>query len=227
MTSTLFLRIGPLLVAGALASCDKAPTSPTPVVTHILSGTISETGGGPIGGVSLTTDRGKAATTDEHGEYRIDGLAGVVNVRFGKLGYESGQSGALLDRDQVVNGVIQRAIQLAPGETTEITVFRDDDDYDLAYARCPGPCKKIRVTGPGGTVISIRARARDASRRVCLLVDGGPPHNAMPTCSAAEVTATTTLFYGGGEFQIYVSFADGYREGTQSVEVSVTLGTKP
>ena len=29
----------------------------------------------------------------------------------------------------------------------------------------------------------------------------------MPTCSAAEVTATTTLFYAGGEFQIYVSFA--------------------
>ena len=65
--------------------------------------------------------------TDEHGQYRIDGLAGVVNVRFEKRGYESGRSGALLDRDQVVNGVIQRAIQLAPGESTEITVFRDDD----------------------------------------------------------------------------------------------------
>ena len=45
-------------------------------------------------------------------------------------------------------------------------------------------------------------------------------------CSAAELTATTTLFYAG-EFQIYVSFGDGYREGSQSVVVSVTLGTQP
>ena len=62
---------------------------------------------------------------------------------------------------------------------------------------------------------------------MCLLVDGGPPHHAMPTCSAAQVIATTTLFYAGGEFQFYVSFGDGYREGTQNVEVSVTLATKP
>ena len=114
----------------------------------------------------------------------------------------------------------------SPGENTEVTVFRDDDEHDLAYAFCPGPCKKIRTTGPGGTEISIRVRARDESRRVCLLVDGGPPYHVMPTCSAAEVIATTTLFYAG-EFQFYVSFGDGYHEGSQSVEVSVTLATKP
>ena len=226
MTNTRFLRIGPLLIAGALAGCNNGPTSPASVATHTLSGTISEAGAGPIGGVSLTTDRGKAAITDEHGQYRIDGLSGLVNLTFTKSGYESEQSAAILDRDQVVNGTIRRVIHIAPGEITEVTVFRDDPDYDLAYAWCPGPCKKIQVTGPGGTAIFIRARARDKSRQVCLLVDGGPPYRAMPTCSTAEVNATTSLLKDA-EFQIYVSFGDGYREGTQSVEVSVMLGTKP
>ena len=237
MNNTLFLSIGPLLIAGALAGCNKGPTAPSsdanplnparPAVTYTLSGKISESGAGPLGGVSLTTDRGKVAITDERGQYRIEGLSGFVSMTLEKPGYESGRSAALLGGDQVVNGAIQRAIHIAPGERTEVTVFRDDDDYDLAYAWCPGPCKKIQSTGPGGTVISIRTRARDEGRIVCLLVDGGPPHDAMPRCSAAEVTATTTLFYGGGDFQIYVSFGDGYREGTQNMEVSLTLGTKP
>jgi hypothetical protein len=234
MTDTFFVRMAPLLVVGVLTGCD-GPTAPTsvagpttPAGTHTLAGTISETGAGPIGGVSLTTDRGKSAVTDEHGQYRIEGLSGHVGVALEKPGYEPYFGfGAIMDRDRVVDGAIQRTIQIAPGERTEITVFRDDHDYDLAYAWCPGPCKKIRTAGPGGTVISIRARARDESRSVCLLVDGGPPHFAMPNCRAAEVTATTTLFDAGGEFQIYVSFGDGYREGTQSVEVSVTLGTQP
>ena len=239
MADTHLLRIGVLLIAGALAGCNKGPTAPAAVtgpvnpggsnavITYALSGTISETGGGSIGGVYLTTDRGKSATTDEHGQYRIEGLSGHVSVRLQKPGFEPGWTGAILDRDQVANGAIQREIHIGPDQSMEVTVFRDDDEHDLAYALCPGPCKKIRSAGPGGTLISIRARARDESRRVCLLVDGGPPHHAMPTCSAAEVTATTTLFFNGGEFQFYVSFADGYREGAQSVEVSVMLGTKP
>ena len=240
MTSTRFLRVGPLLIAAALVGCNKGPTAPSPAagppnparpanpaVAHTLAGTISETGSGPIGGVSVTTDRGKAAITDEHGRYRIEGLSGPVNVTLQKLGYEPGSSAATLDRDQVVDGALQRAILIRPGESAEVTVFRDDDEHDLAYALCPGPCKKIRSSGPGGTIISIRARARDESRSVCLLVDGGPPHHAMPTCSAAEVTLTTTLFFNGGHFEFYVTFGDGYREGIQSVEVSVILGTKP
>ena len=137
MTNTLFLRIGPLLIAGALAGCNKGPTSPTPVATYTLSGTISETGGGPIGGVSVITNRGKAAVTDQDGHYGIEGLSGLVNLTFTKSGYESGRSGALLDRDQVANGLIQRAIQIAPGQSTEITVFRDDHDYDLAVRLVP------------------------------------------------------------------------------------------
>ena len=227
--------MAPLLLVVALSSCSNGPTAPSPAAgtanppgTHKLSGTISETGGGAVGGVSLTTDRGKTAITDEHGQYRIDGLSGHVSVTLEKPGYEpSFGFGAIVDRDRVVDGAIQRTIQMAPGESTEITVFRDDPDYDLAYAACSAPCKMIRTAGPGGIVISIRARARDESRSVCLLVDGGPPHFANPTCSAAEVTATTTLFHGGGEFQFYLKFGDGYREGTQSVDVSVTLGTQP
>ena len=165
--------------------------------------------------------------TDEHGQYRIEGLSGHVSVTLEKPGYEpSFGFGAIMDRDRVVDGAIQRTIRMAPGERTEITVFRDDPDYDLAYAACSAPCKRIRTAGPGGTVISIRARARGESRSVCLLVDGGPPHFANPTCSATEVTATTTL-YAAGEFQFYVRFGDGYREEIQSVEISVKLGTQP
>jgi len=234
VTHTFFVRMAPLLLVVVLSSCTNGPTAPSPATgianppgTHTLSGTISKTGGGAVGGVSLTTDRGKTAITDEHGQYRIDGLSGHVSVTLEKPGYEpSFGFGAIVDRDRVVDGAIQRTIQMAPGESTEITVFGDDPDYDLAYAACSAPCKMIRTAGPGATVISIRARARDESRSVCLLVDGGPPHFANPTCSAAEVTTTTTLFFGG-EFQFYVRFGDGFREGAQSVEVSVTLGAQP
>ena len=176
----------------------------------------------------MTTDRGTTAITDENGQYRIDGLSGHVSMTVRKPGYETAFGlGAIMDRDQVADLAVQRTIRIAPGERAEITVFSDDPDYDLAYALCSGPCKMIRTAGPGGTLISIRARARDETRSVCLLIDGGPPHFANPTCSATEVTATTTLYYGGGEFQFYVKFGDGYREGSQSVEVSVTLGTQP
>ena len=223
-----------LLIVVVLSSCSNGPTAPSratgttnPPGTHTLSGTISESGGGAVGGVSLTTDRGTSAITDENGQYRIQGLSGQVNVALAKPGYETFRFSAILHRDGVENAVIQRTIGIAPGERAEITVFRDDPDYDLGYAVCSHPCKMIRTAGPGGTLISIRARARDETRSVCLLVDGGPPHIANPTCSATEVTATTTLFHGGGEFQFYVKFGDGYREGTQSVEVSVTLGTQP
>ena len=176
----------------------------------------------------MTTDRGTTAITDENGQYRIDGLSGHVSMTVRKPGYETAFGlGAIMDRDQVADLAVQRTIRIAPGERAEITVFSDDPDYDLAYALCSGPCKMIRTVGPGGTLISIRARARDETRSVCLLIDGGPPHFANPTCSAREVTATTTLFYDGGDLQFYVKFGDGYREGTQSVEVSVTLGTQP
>ncbi len=179
-------------------------------------------------GVILTTDRGQKAVSDRMANIEFEGLSGHVSVKLEKPGYEPFFGfGAIVDRDRVVDGAIQRTIQMAPGDRTEITVFRDDPDYDLAYAACSAPCKMIRTAGPGGTVISIRARALDESRSVCLLVDGGPPHFSNPTCSIAEVTATTTLFFSGGEFQFYVSFAGGYREGSQSVEVSVTTGTQP
>ena len=228
MTATLFDRMALLLMIGVFTACSDGPTGPTANGTHTLSGTISATGGGSLEGVVLTTDRGQKAMTDANGQYRIQGLSGLVNVALGKAGYETyfGFS-EVLDRDRIVNAVIQRTIRLAPGERTEITVFRDDPDYDLAYAACSAPCKMIRTVGAGGTAISIRARALDESRSVCLLVDGGPPHFSNPTCSIAEVTATTTLFFSGGEFQFYVTFADGYREGSQSVEVSVTQGTRP
>ena len=93
----------------------------------------------------MTTDRGQKAMTDANGQYRIQGLSGLVNVALGKAGYETyfGFS-EVLDRDRIVNAVIQRTIRLAPGERTEITVFRDDPDYDLAYAACSAPCKMIR-----------------------------------------------------------------------------------
>jgi hypothetical protein len=236
MTHMLFGRLATLLTLGVLTACSNAVTAPTPAAgtanrpgTHTLSGTISETGGGAaVAGVSLTTDRGKTAITDQNGQYRIDGLSGQVIVALHKPGYETASGvSATLDRDRVADLAVQRTIRIAPGERTEITVFLDDPDYDLAYAACSAPCKMIRTAGPGGTLISIRARARDESRSVCLLVDGGPPYFANPTCSATEVTATTTQFYAGGEFQFYVKFGDGYREGTQIVEVSVTLGTQP
>ena len=69
MTNTLLLRIGPLLIAAALAGCNKGPTAPppvadpanpgggNPVVTHTPPARSRKPGGGPIGGVSLTTDR--------------------------------------------------------------------------------------------------------------------------------------------------------------------------
>ena len=230
VTDTLLVRMAFLLIVVVPSSCSNGPTAPSPATatanppgTHTLSGTISETGGGAVGGVSLTTDRGKTAITDENGQYRIDGLSGHVSVTLRKPGYEpSFGFGAIVDRDRVVDGAIQRTIQMAPGERTEIAVFRDDPDYDLAYAWCSAPCKRIRVSAPG--TISIRARARDENRNVCLLADGGFPDVARTNCNVAEVT--TSLPYAG-ELSIFVSFADGYREGAQSVEISVTLATQP
>ena len=235
VTYTLFGRVASLLSVVVFSSCSNGPTAPSPATgtanplgTHTLSGTILATGGGAIEGVALTTDRGKNAVTDENGQYRIQGLSGLVNVALGRAGYETSFGfSEFLDRDHIVNAVIQRTIQMAPGDRTEITVFRDDPDYDLAYAVCSAPCKRIRTAGPGGTLISIRARARDEARSVCLLVDGGPPYFSNPTCSTTEVTATAMSLLGGGEFQFYVKFGDGYREGSQGVEVSVTVGTQP
>jgi hypothetical protein len=212
-------------MVGVFTACSNGPTGPTANGTHTLTGTISATGGGALEGVMLTTDRGQKTVTDRNGQYRIPSLAGHVSVALGKEGYETGFLGSVLDRDLIVNAAIQRTIRLAFGERTEITVFRDDPDYDLAYAACSAPCKMIRTAGAGGTGISIRARALDESRNVCLLVDGGPPYLANPTCRLGEVTFTMTLIFGG-EFQFYVRFGDAYQEGSQSVEVSVTDGNK-
>ena len=227
MTPKLFDRLVLLLMVGVFTACSDGPTGPTANGTHTLTGTISATGGGAVEGVALTTDRGQKAVTDQNGRYQIQGLAGLVNVALGKAGYETtfGFS-EVLDRDRTVDAVIQRTIRMAFGERTEITVFRDDPDYDLAYAACSAPCKMIRTVGGGRTGISVRARALDESRNVCLLVDGGPPFLSNPTCRPGDVTFTMALIFAG-EFQFYVRFADGYREGSQGVEVSVTQETEP
>ena len=214
-------------MAGVFTACSDGPTGPTANGRHTLSGTISATGGGALEGVLLTTDRGQKAVTDANGQYRMQGVSGLVTAVLGKAGYETGHLGSeILDRDLIVNAAIQRTIRMAFGERTEITVFRDDPDYDLAYAACSAPCKMIRTAGGVSTGISIRARALDESRNVCLLVDGGPPFLSNPTCRLGDVTFTMAVIFSG-EFQFYVRFADGYRDGSQGVEVSVTPGTQP
>jgi hypothetical protein len=223
----LFDRMALLLMVGLFTACSGGPTGPTANGTHTLTGTISATGGGALEGVVLTTDRGQKAVTDQNGQYRIPSLAGHVSVALGKEGYETSFGfSEFFDRDRIVNAAMQRMIRLPFGERTEITVFRDDPDYDLAYAACSAPCKMIRTAGGAGTGISIRARALDETRNVCLLVDGGPPYLSNPTCRLGDVTFATALTFGG-EFQFYVRFADGYREGSQSVEVSIAPATHP
>ena len=76
-----------------------------------------------------------------------------------------------MDRDRVEDAAVQRTIRIAPGERTEVTVFRDDPDYDLAYAACSAPCKMIRTAGPGGT-----------------LSPSGPEHGTRAEASASLLT---------------------------------------
>lgn len=88
-----------------LASCgSKPPTAPTPPVPTIVSlvGSVITRGGATLSGATVRIDdgpnAGKSATTNEHGEYRFDGLiAGNGNVSAVADGYDSVTTGINID----------------------------------------------------------------------------------------------------------------------------------
>ena len=139
---------------------------------HTLSGTISESGAGPIGDVSVSAGEGKLSVTDERGQYQIQGLSGRVNVTLEKPGFERMVVfGTTMAHDLTLDAAIQRAIHITPGERANVTIFGDDGDYDFAYTGCSAPCKMIRLAIDTPGVLSVGVRALDESRVVYLLIE--------------------------------------------------------
>jgi hypothetical protein len=212
---------------GALAGCNEGPTAPNPPVRHTLSGTISESGAGPIGDVSVSAGEGKLSVTDERGQYQIQGLSGRVNVTLEKPGFERMVVfGTTMAHDHTLDTAIQRAIHITPGERANVTIFGDDGDYDFAYTGCSAPCKVIRLAIDTPGVLSVGVRALDESRVVYLLIEPVPGNFSPGASGVGKVTLTTPQ--GVGEMKLYVAFGGGYQEGAnQTLEISTTFDKRP
>jgi len=117
-------------VAASMWACDgSSPTSPTapPLARYTLSGVVSEvtpTGQAPVQGARVeSSNPRRAATTDQTGSYRIDGVyAGPNSVRVSTEAHET------VSRDVTIAGdtrldiqVIQRATYTLSGVVSEMT----------------------------------------------------------------------------------------------------------
>ena len=196
MMNRLRARLVLILITGtglALEACGSETRSPSPVVptlisagptgTHTLSGIVSETGDGPLAGVSVTTilvsgSAGPSAQTERDGSFTLTGMPyaqSIVNLI--KDGYEPRQipHGPTSD-DTVASIKIQPLLQMRAGQGIDPTLFSDDleflttttDVIDGAGELCGAPCKMIRVSVPSTGNLDLRADWDDPSMELGL-----------------------------------------------------------
>jgi hypothetical protein len=215
------MRLAGSVLTGLIAACTSrsapSPVVPTPVTPattpsppgmFTLSGTVTESGAGPLQGVNVTTSVGRSATTDANGAFSVPSIALPV-LSFSKAGYESlGPFGPYAMRsDLSLNVHLARVISIAAGQSLSDALFPDDNIYLLGSAAtegpyCGSPCKLIRVSAPTAGEFAAQVTWPPSNTEFQLwIVQGRAEFDAIEGRGAGD--ATVQKHVQQGEVQVY------------------------
>jgi hypothetical protein len=157
-----------------------------------LEGTIKERGAGPLSGVNVTArfrrvppdqnTRKILTTTNEAGQFRIEGLTEATILDFEKAGYEGSWSARALDRNTRLNVMLDRIIRIEANGSVAATIWGDDDVWDEAFGNlCHSPCRLIHLETGGPGTITAQLQPVYEAHRLGLYIDiPGPGGRSVP-----------------------------------------------
>jgi hypothetical protein len=211
------LRLLSVVVGVVMTACGRSqdgipsfapmPAPPPPPLRFTLTGTVSESGGGPpLDGVSIRApvlpNGFQEMTTGANGAFNLTDLPVASYFTFRKPGFEELARALPLDGHPIAVH-LQRRIEMSADETLTATLYQDDPFYEywLGDASCE-PCKRIHVTvrqqGP------IELELGSASSSLCFWVESPDTGSLLGGgCGSADPKRTYSALAGGLSVIVY------------------------
>jgi carboxypeptidase family protein len=196
-----------LVCAGFLLSaCDgRGPAEPTvddtPVAAFVVTGSVIDTAGAPIGGALVDLSNGHSTglslLTDDSGRYRFTNVSGGIQLlRVSKDDYFTIYRSVLIDRDVDLTSRLQRAVALTVGEPLAGVVAPDDPVCDPDRYDANAPCGRFLLIAPASGTIDITLTWPDAAEHDLGLLTAPDQYIALAAGARGEARITQRVEKG-------------------------------
>jgi len=140
----------------AATDTSPVPTAPAPTASIVVAGTVRDTGGEPLAGVSVQNGP-RQVTTDSSGAFAIATVGPFDPLHFEKEGYER-QDRGLVSGLSTLAITLQRQYVLGEAAQLSLTLMPNDNPYYIGevyesdYCR---PCQLIRLRAKAGAKVTL------------------------------------------------------------------------